>query len=210
MKKRTVFLHSAFIVKYSILICSGVADIQIVAPVGAFLRPYPDIGNIFVTAVPIQPARNIPFQTSAVCSCGDGIVPTVNRRTFKPQSNTNSVSFGIVDPSLNVKFRDGVVSCGCSTFGVSSAGGGVGCCVGAGFGSGVGSTAFGVSGFGVLLGTTVCGDCVPGAGLCSAAGCEFSACTDSVSALIVAVLFTALSLLSETEADERSSGSVRS
>ena len=89
-------------------------------------------------------------------------------------------------------------------------GDGVGCCVGVGFGSSVGSTAFGVSGFGVLFGTAICGGCVPGAGLCSAADCKFSACADSVSDLIVAVLFTALSLLSETEADERSSGSVRS
>ena len=62
---------------------------------------------------------------------------------------------------------------------------------------------------GVLFGTAVCGGCVPGAGLCSAADCEFSACVDSFSALTVAVLSVALSLLSETEADELSSGSVR-
>lgn len=108
MKKRTVlFTQCVHREIFGFDLGLGVADIQIVAPVGAFLRPYPDIGNIFVPAVPIQPALNIPFQTGTKFSRGNGIVPTVNRRAFKPQADIDRVGFGIVDPSLNVKFGNG-------------------------------------------------------------------------------------------------------
>lgn len=74
MKKRTVFLGAFSKIEiYEVL---GVADIQIIAPVGAFLCPYPDIGNILVTGIAVEPALNVPFQIQAVRACGYRVVPT--------------------------------------------------------------------------------------------------------------------------------------
>ena len=54
MKKRTVvFTQCVYLEIFSFDFGLGVADISIVAPIGAFLRPYPDIGNILVLTVPI-------------------------------------------------------------------------------------------------------------------------------------------------------------
>ena len=76
MKKRTVVFtqcvsHDIFRLDFGL----SVADIQIVVPVRAFLRPYPNVGNILVTGIAVEPALNIPFQIQAVRACRDGIVP---------------------------------------------------------------------------------------------------------------------------------------
>ena len=108
MKKRTVlFTQCAYHEIFRFDFGLSVADIQIVAPVGAFFSPYPDVGNILVTGIAVEPALNIPFQIQAVRTCCDWIVPAVNRRAFQPQPNAHSVGFRIVDPSLNVKVGNG-------------------------------------------------------------------------------------------------------
>lgn len=85
----------------------GVSDVDTIAVCGNGLIPNPDIGNVPVCRITVEPGLNVPFQIDAAGICVDGIIPAVNRPAVQRQTDAFGIALGKADPIADVKRRFG-------------------------------------------------------------------------------------------------------
>ena len=80
-----------------------VSDVDTIAVCGDGLIPNPNIGNVLVCRITIEPGLNVPFQIDAAGICVDGVIPAVNRPAVQLQTDAFGVVLGKADPIADVK-----------------------------------------------------------------------------------------------------------
>ena len=61
-----------------------------------------------VSAVPVQPVRDVPLQIDAVASCRDGVIPAVYCAAVQRKPHALGIALSIGDPVADVKRRLGL------------------------------------------------------------------------------------------------------
>ena len=83
---------------------SGISDIEIVGAVAKIHRPDPDICDICVLAVTVQPVCDVALQVDTMRSGSNGIVPTVYGCGIQIQAYGLGVGCGKGNPVADLKF----------------------------------------------------------------------------------------------------------
>lgn len=83
---------------------SGISDIEIVGAVAKVYCPDPDICDVLVLAVTVQPVCDVALQVDTMRSGSNGIVPTVYGCGIQIQAYGLGVGFGKGDPVADLKF----------------------------------------------------------------------------------------------------------
>lgn len=82
----------------------GIPNVEIVGAVAKIHRPNPDVGDILVIVIAIEPVLDVALQVDTMRTGSNGIVPTVYGCGIQIQAYGLGIGLGEADPIADLKF----------------------------------------------------------------------------------------------------------